>query len=492
MTTPQPGGITIVGLGPGDGRLLTRQAWAVLSAAPVVYLRTERHPAVADLPAHVQRSSFDALYEAAGDFAEVYERITQEILRLGRTESGVIYAVPGHPFVGEATVAAVVQQAQTEGLPVTIVPGLSFVEPTLSALQRDGLDGLQLFDAIEVGRYHFPPISPDWPLLLGQLYSRPLASEVKLSLLAAYPEEHRVALVRAAGTANEVVQWMPLYELDRTDQVDHLTSLFVPPLAGASTLEALAETVAILRAPGGCPWDQEQTSQSLRPGFLEEASEVLDAIDTDDPAALREELGDLLYHVVMQIQIAAEAGDFRLADVMAGIDAKIRRRHPHVWGDWQVSTSAEVLRNWEILKEREKEPDAEIQNSLVDNIPSSLPALARAQKIQERVRKVGFDWPDVSGVVAKVDEEIAELRRATSPQERAAEVGDLLFALVNWARWLGVDAETALRESNLRFSRRFRQVERLAAARGLDMAQMDLPALDHLWDEVKRTWEVSA
>ncbi|MEW5989411.1 MAG: MazG family protein, partial [Chloroflexota bacterium] len=184
--------------------------------------------------------------------------------------------------------------------------------------------------------------------------------------------------------------------------------------------------------------------------------------------------------------------------VIAGIDSKIKRRHPHVWGDWQVSTSAEVLRNWEILKEKERGPGAEIQNpkskiqnSLLDNIPSSLPALARAQKIQERVRKIGFDWPDVSGVVAKVEEEMAELKRAASAEERAAEMGDLFFALVNWARWLGVDAETALRESNLRFGRRFRQVEQLAAERGLDIAQMDLPALDRLWDEVKQG-EVSA
>ncbi|MEW5985801.1 MAG: SAM-dependent methyltransferase, partial [Chloroflexota bacterium] len=271
MATTRPGGITIVGLGPGDGRLLTRQAWELLSAAQVVYLRTERHPAVGNLPSHVRQVSFDHLYETATDFSQVYQQISQEILQLGRSEEGVVYAVPGHPFIAEATVTAIVHQAQAEGLPVTIAPGLSFVEPTLAALQLDGLDGLQLFDAIEIGGYNHPPVNPDWPLLLGQLYSRPLASEVKLSLMAAYPEQHRVALVRAAGTVNEAVDWMPLFEMDRTNQVDHLTSLFVPPLAGASTLAALAETVAILRAPGGCPWDQEQTPESLRPGFLEEA-----------------------------------------------------------------------------------------------------------------------------------------------------------------------------------------------------------------------------
>ncbi len=224
-------------------------------------------------------------------------------------------------------------------------------------------------------------------------------------------------------------------------------------------MAALAETIAILRSPEGCPWDREQTPQSLRSGFLEEASEVLEALDTQDEELLREELGDMLYHLVMQTQMASEEEIFRLPDVIAGIDAKLRHRHPHVWGDLDVADSDEVVRNWEAIKQEEK---ATRSTSLVDNIPEILPALARSQKLQDRVSKIGFDWPNIAGVYGKLTEEIGELQEAHTPAERQDELGDLLFVAVNLARWLDVDAESALREANLKFSRRFRQVEQLA------------------------------
>ncbi|MCI0396801.1 MAG: nucleoside triphosphate pyrophosphohydrolase [Chloroflexi bacterium] len=481
-------GIKIVGLGPGDGRTLTRQAWETLSTAGVVYLRTARHPAVADLPSHVQQVSFDHVYESAELFAQVYEQVAAEVLRLGQEATArsedVVYAVPGHPFMGEATVTAVVAAAGRAGVPVTVIPGLSFVEPVLAALGMDGLDGLQLFDAIEIARYNHPPFSTDVPLLLGQVYSRLLASELKLVLMVTYRDEHEVFLVHAAGTEQQLIEKIPLYQLDRSPHLAHLTTLYVPPLPYPSSLPSLAETVAYLRGPEGCPWDREQTAQSLRSDFLEEVGEALDALDADDPAALCEELGDVLFHVVIQAQIASENGDFTLTDLIAGLDHKLKRRHPHVWGDWQATSSAEVLRNWEILKAQERE-GAEEPSSLLDNIPYALPALARSQKIQGRVRKVGFDWPDISGVVAKLEEEITELRAAASPAEQIQELGDVLFALVNWSRWLGVDAESALREANQRFTRRFRLMEELAAERGLELARLDIQTLDTLWEEAK-------
>ncbi|MCC6601878.1 MAG: nucleoside triphosphate pyrophosphohydrolase [Anaerolineae bacterium] len=474
-------GITIVGLGPGNGRFLTRIAWDVLSQAEVVYLRTERHPAVADLPASVMRRSFDHIYDTADSFESVYETIVAELLELAQREP-VIYAVPGHPFVGESTVTRLVAQAGAAGVPVEVVAGLSFVEPCLTAVHQDGMDGVQIFDAIEVAQYHYPPVNPDFPLLLGQVYSRMLASELKLVLTAVYPDEHPVTLIHQAGDDDQSIEQVPLYAIDRSDAVSHLTSLFVPPLPTPSTLNALAETVAILRSPDGCPWDQEQTPQSLRSGFLEEASEVLVALDEDDMDGLREELGDVLYHLVMQTQMASEAEEFRLAEVIAGIDAKLKYRHPHVWGDWQVSDSAEVVANWELLKAQEK---ADRSESLVDNIPQALPALAYSQKLQGRVRKVGFDWPSIDGVYEKLQEEVVELQTAVSPQHRAEELGDLLFVTVNLAKWLDIDAESALREANAKFSRRFRTLEKLAQMRQMKLAEMDLDSLEALWQEVK-------
>ena len=486
--------IIIVGLGPGDGRYITRQAWDVLSATDTIYLRTERHPAVADLPKKARLHSFDHIYESADNFEEVYKEIAERIVAYAREAAVrsefIVYAVPGDALVGESSVSAIIDRAYEEGIEVTTVAGISFIEPTLAAVGVDGLDGLQIFDAIDLTRFHYPPISTDIPLLLGQIYNCFLASEVKLTLSVLYPDEHEVVLIHGAGTTNQIIERTPLYGIDRSDSLAHLTTLYVPALPYASTLAALAETVAHLRGPDGCPWDQEQTRQSMRATFLEEASEVLEALDDEDVPAICEELGDMLYHLVMQSQISLEQDEFRLTDVIAGIDAKLKRRHPHVWGDWQVADSNEVIRNWEKIKDEERQ-GAEARPSLLDNMPSAMPSLARAQKMQGRVKRVGFDWPDISGVVAKVAEEINEVNAAGNMKDHEHEVGDLIFAVVNWARWLGVDAESALRMANRRFERRFRVVEDLAEQRNSELSSLDLDVLDEMWEAAKRSLALS-
>jgi tetrapyrrole methylase family protein/MazG family protein len=477
-------GITVIGLGPGNGRLLTREAWALLSTAEHVYLRTARHPAVDDLPQSVARHSFDAVYDAADDFAEVYERIVAELLALGAKDD-ILYAVPGHPLVGESTVTRLLAAAGESGVVVRVVGGLSFIEPVLTAVGVDALDGLQVFDALDLAAYLYPPINASVPLLVGQVYSRFAASELKQSLGAIYPDEHAVLLVHSAGEESELVESIALYEIDRSAAIDHLTSLYVPALPVAATLPALAETVAVLRSPNGCPWDIEQTPQSMRDSFLEEAYEVLAALDRGDSANLREELGDVLYLIVMQAQMAFEAGEFTLSEVLAGIEAKLKRRHPHVWGDWEVNSTAEVLRNWELLKKQEKR--TELPASALDGVLETLPALAHSQKMQDRAAGTGFDWPGVAGVYAKMQEEIEEIQSAETIERRAEELGDLLFATVNLARWLAVDAESALRGASLRFATRFRLVEQMAKERDLDLSVMPLAGLDALWNEAKET-----
>jgi len=475
------GTIIIVGLGPGDPRHLTREAWQVLEGSGEVWLRTEHHPTVAGLPPHLTLHAFDHLYEAAGDFAQVYESITGEVLRLGARTQGVVYAVPGHPLVGEATVQHILNLAEEAGLPVRIVEGMSFIEPVLTALRLDALAGLQVSDALELAACHHPPLNPDVPALIGQLYSRALAADVKLTLLNQYPPEHEATLVHAAGTPEQRLVHLPLCELDRQDDIAHLSTLYVPPLPGVTSFEGFQETVAHLRAPDGCPWDREQTHESLRGNLLEEAYEVAAAIDAGDVRALCEELGDLLLQVVLHTQIATEEEEFRMAAVIAGIDAKLKRRHPHVWGGQQVSGASEVLRRWENLKREEKGEG----HSVLDGVPVALPALQQADLYSRRAARVGFDWPALAGVADKVREEIAELEAASTPEEREAELGDLLFAVVNWARWLGVDAETALRQANARFARRFRSMERLAQKRGLDMTALTLDELEALWRQAK-------
>ncbi len=476
--------IIIVGLGPGAPEQLTREAWEALSGAGEVWLRTLHHPVVANFPGDLTLHSFDTLYEEAETFEGVYAAIVERILALGRRDAGVIYAVPGHPLVGEAAVPRILAAAREAGIPARVVAGLSFIEPVLTALELDALEGLQIADALAVLALHHPPFNPDFPVLIGQVYSRAVASELKLTLMNQYPDEHNVALVEAAGTAAQTVTWLPLYESDRRE-VGPLNSLYIPSLSPVSSCEGFQETIARLRAPGGCPWDQEQTHESLRANLLEEAYEVLDAIDSRDAEALREELGDLLLQIILHAQIATEEGDFRMSDIIAGIDAKLKRRHPHVWGRVQVSGPDEVSHNWEEIKRQERETHGRLESSLLDGVPRSMPALAQTYTYAHRAKNVGFEWPDIAGVIAKVREEWAELEAAETEEEVAAEVGDLLAAVVNLARWRGVESESALRESNLRFARRFRHIEAEARRRGIPLEQLGMEEMERLWEEAK-------
>lgn len=387
-------------------------------------------------------------------------------------------------MVGEATVSMILERAENLGIQVRIIPGISFIEPVLAALKIDALNGLQLYDGLQIASYLQPPLNVDFPVLIGQVYNRLVASELKITLMAMYPEDHQVYLIHSAGMDDQVLESLSLFEIDRSERLAHLSSLFVPPLEYHGSLQSFAETVAYLRSPDGCPWDQEQTRKSLRADFLEEAVEALKAMDDDDSLALQEELGDVLYHLVMQAQIASEYGEFSLSDVIAGIEAKLRHRHPHVWGKLQLDSSQDVMANWEKIKSEEYRSRNGV-GSILGDIPGSLPALAGSQKIQGRVTSVGFDWPSLDGVISKINEELSELGAEEEIERISSELGDVLFAMVNLARWHGVDAETALREANTRFVRRFRELERLAASRDLGLVDLELNELDALWEEAK-------
>ncbi|PJF31371.1 MAG: nucleoside triphosphate pyrophosphohydrolase [Candidatus Thermofonsia Clade 1 bacterium] len=476
--------ITILGLGPGDPELLTQRAWRILSEAEEVYLRTARHPNVADLPIRTLHS-FDAWYDAAEDFSTLYQRIAEEVLRLGQRPQGVVYAVPGHPLVGEQTVTLIVQMARAQNVPVEIVDGLSFIEPLIGALGIDALDGIQIHDAEVIAHMHHPPLNPDVPALLAQVYSHAVASDVKLTLANQYPETHEVILVHGAGTSAQRLERVPLYALDR-QAVDHLTSLFVPPLPVKGSFEHFQEIMAHLRSPEGCPWDRKQTHESLRPYLLEETYEVLEALDSGDLESLKRELGDLLLQIVFHAQIAVEGGEFSMADVIAHVCQKLIRRHPHVWGDVKVDSSEQVHANWDQIKRQERAAEGRAEPpSALDGVPKSLPALATAAAIHARAARVGFEWERLEDVIAKVHEELAELVSAADADQRREEFGDVLSSLVNLARWYEIDPETALRENTLKFIRRFQYIERQAALQGKALQSMTLTELDALWNAAK-------
>jgi tetrapyrrole methylase family protein/MazG family protein len=246
--------------------------------------------------------------------------------------------------------------------------------------------------------------------------------------------------------------------------------------------DSLAAIIARLRRPDGCPWDREQTHRSLRINLLSECYEVLEALDGDDPDKLCEELGDLLLQIVLHAQIAADTGEFEMGDVIEGISSKIVRRHPHVFGDGRAATAAEVMNNWEALKRKERDDGA----SVLEGVPPNMPALAYAYEISRRAGRVGFEWKELEGVIDKLLEEAREIKEASTREEKAEELGDLLFTMVNFARWQGIDPEAALREANNKFYRRFTRLEALCRQRGLELDKLSFEAMDALWEEAKR------
>lgn len=247
--------------------------------------------------------------------------------------------------------------------------------------------------------------------------------------------------------------------------------------------DRLVEIMARLRGPDGCPWDAQQTHESLRPYLLEEAYEVLEAIDDSDPGRLSGELGDLLLQVVFHAELARERGDFDVADVCRKISDKLQYRHPHVFGTVEVENADEVVTNWERLKRQEDEHQE--RQSALDGVPRELPALQQADKLQKRAAKVGFDWQNEQGPLHKIAEELQEVQQAEDPTQAAHEIGDLLFAVCNYARFLKVEPETALREANRRFTTRFKSVEAQAAGQGRKLAEMTLAEMDVLWERAK-------
>jgi len=482
-------GITIVGLGPAGAEYLTREAWAHLEQCEEVWLRTKFHPAVAGLPQGVQARSFDDLYDTDKEISHVLANIVARVLELGKREQGVTYCVPGSPFVAEETVSEVVKAVANTDIPIRLIDGVSFIEPVCSALGIDPHPQMVLADALHQAELEVPSFPPTLPALISQIDNSYEASQLKLTLMANYPEEHPVVLVHNAGTPDERVEKLPLHAIDQSPHLGMLSCLYLPPLKKGASFEDFQQIIARLRRYDGCPWDREQTHLSLRPYLLEETYEVLEALDQQDSPHLREELGDLLLQIGLHAQIAAEDEDFLMSEVLQTINSKLIRRHPHVFSAVNADSVDKVLTNWEKIKADEREKNGESQKGMLDGIPLSLPALSQANQIQKRAKRVGFDWHTIEPVIAKVYEELDELREAKTDEERQSESGDVLFAVVNLARWLKVDPEIALRETNQRFRKRFSYIEKKGADQGRSLDQLSFEEMDQLWEEAKTVLE---
>ncbi len=495
-TTPVPAepiapSLTLAGLGPAGLSLLSSEALQLLERAPRLILRTERHPGADELRARgVAFESLDHIYQGTRNFADLYPSLAEAVLTAARS-GPVVYAVPGHPLLGEESVRILIQRCQAEGLTYRVLPAPGFTDVVAVALAGEGiapdLAEWQVADGAALDRVWW---DPSRPTLVFQVDDAAVASRVKLALLEEYPDEWEVWRVRSAGDPQrQSLRRVPLHQMDHMmdpggGDYDHLTTLYLPPLPPEQRrhrVQSLVDVMARLRSPGGCPWDREQSYASLKRYVLEEAYEVLEAIDFGDPDLLCEELGDLLLQVVFLSQIATEEGYFDIRDVAGGITEKLVRRHPHVFGDLSVADSDEVLRNWDAIK-REEKPE---RTSALDGVPRELPALMKALEISKRAVKVGFEWRSLEEVFEKLDEELGELKAELPGGDReklSAELGDLLFTLVNVARWLRIDPEEALRQMVDRFGRRFREMERLA---GGTLEGKSIDVLDPLWDQAK-------
>lgn len=465
--------ITVIGLGPADVDLLTAGTLDAIASIQPQFLRTSRHPAASAL---VDATSFDPLYETYETFAEVYTGVVEALVAAAAAHGHVLYAVPGSPQVAEHTVELLRTDERVE---LAVLPALSFADLTWSQLGIDPLHaGVTIIDG---HRFAEDSAGLTGPFLVAQCDQDWVLSDIKLTVDDPN-DELTVTAIQRLGLPDESIVQLKWNDLDREVTADHLTSLYIPSLP-ATTGKAFADfEVLVARLRTDCPWDAEQTHDSLRRYLLEESYETLEAIDGVDVETgegyehLVEELGDLLYQIFFHAVLATEHGGFSAADVATGIHTKLYTRHPHVFGDVEVTGTDEVISNWESIKKAEKG-----RSSVMEGIPEALPALLYALKVQKKAASQGFGLVDLDAALSDVDDELAEFRAEPSVDE----AGDLLFAAVQVTRQLGCDPEMTLRDASRRFRDRFMFMEADCERTGVSFDELSDADQRALWAAAK-------
>ncbi len=478
--------ITIVGTGAGDLSQLSLGSYQTLKSAERIFTRTIDHPVLRELIEDgISMTGFDTTYEENDSFENTYRAIVDRLFEEAQKGS-LVYAVPGHPMMAESTVQLLLEEQGQHGVEVVVAGGQSFLDALFTAVRIDPIEGCQILDAT---RFTRSEVQVRNHLIFVQVYDQFTASNVKLNLMEILPDDYRVTVVQAAGSREEKIVSVPLFELDRSMEVNNLTAVYVPPVKDEKLLyqdfEWLRQVVATLRGPGGCPWDIQQTHHSLKKYLIEESYEVLEAIDEQDEDHLADELGDVLLQVMLHAQIGEDEGMFSISDIIQKLSDKLIRRHPHVFGNEQVQSAEEVTGLWNRVKAEEKESAP----SQFDRLPKGLPGLLRANELQKAAAKVGFDWDEATPIWGKVQEELSEFNEAVKEKsfdDREDELGDLLFALVNLARFYKIDPEVAIHRTNHKFIARFQHIEKRVKENGLQIENLSLEELDQYWDEAKR------
>ncbi|MBN2257311.1 MAG: nucleoside triphosphate pyrophosphohydrolase [Anaerolineaceae bacterium] len=477
-------GITLLGLGPGDPKYITREALDWLKGLSEVYLIDDRHPALTVFPTDIKINS---LFSQKGETDTGEEQINEwidRLLELSCRPAGLTLATTGHPCQDSRVGREVYTRAKALNIPINVIAGLSWNEMVLQMTENSNAIQCCFIDAQFLAKHHMPFFPPSQPAVISHINSRDLIARVKDVLLRAYPPVHPLIVIKT-DELTPAIDRMPLTELEKYPFLSGSISLYIEAMSENTAFERFQDVVARLRAPDGCPWDREQTHVSLRQHLLEESYETLEAIDSGSMKDLCEELGDLLLQIVLNTQIASENHHFNMTQVIEGICSKIIYRHPHVFDGIKVEGVGAVLKNWEKIKEEERQKNGNQEKGLLSGAPISLPALAYANDIQDRAARVGFDWPGIDGVIDKVNEELQEVLSAGTDKQREDEIGDLEFAVVNLARWLKVDPESALRGTNQRFKQRFSYIEKAAREKNIPLGDMAFKEMDRLWEEAK-------
>ncbi len=450
--------LLLLGLDPSGASAERKDAAALLERSPLLLASNPLCPVIRQL---------------CGE--RVQEASTARILSLLESRKDVAYVAVGHPLLDDGCARELHHQATEKGWEVRLEAAPSLLEQAYANIALGSEPHTVVSGAAP--KQH----TTDAALLV---LAANVPPRVLQDLGRQYPAAHEVGVFSLNGNSAREARTLPLHEaIAQNPDV-----LYIPPLTPLEQLDdpkSLRWIMARLRAPDGCPWDQEQTHRTLKKHLLEETAEVLDALDEEDMAALREELGDLLLQVYFQAQVAEEQGDFTFEDVVRGISEKLVRRHPHVFDGRAVGSAAQALANWEQIKQAEHAAHGKERHSLLDRVPRSLSGLSTAQAIGNTVAKVGFDWPDIQNVVVKLREEIDELVEAENREHHFEELGDVLFVLAQVAKWLQVDAEEALRASNAKFRRRFAYMEEVARHAGAELGDYSFEKLDSLWEEAK-------
>lgn len=472
--------IQIIGLGAGTEEDLTLRAKNALSEGIPAFARTDRHPIVNELRKHIDIVSFDDYFERYEDFDEVYENIVQTLVEKSKHFGKINYCTAGSPYYGDIVTKKLINEYKGQ-INAIIIDGMSFLDKCLKLSGYADYNNIKILDCLEADEFSFDLNSFN---IITQVYDRDLASRLKIKLMETYPEGVNSLIIDVLG---ENVKKVPLFLLDQEKNYGFSTYFCILPIEISKhrvyNVTNLLRIVKLLRGPDGCPWDKKQDHHSIRQHVVEEAYEVVDAIDNDDIDNLVEELGDLLFQVVFHAELGSEEGYFNFNDVVTKVCNKMYFRHPHVFGNVKADGVEEALVSWENSKLKEKKLTTYTDN--LRNVPKALSSLSRSYKIQKRASEVGFDWSDAQGAIRKIKEELSEFIEEYNNQNienMEEEFGDLLFALVNFARFEKINPDIALNKTINKFLDRFEYIEKNSTK---DLKEMTLKEMDELWEESK-------